>query len=190
MPSDGDISNRPAALSAVGRGARGALSALDRAIAGVLIGAMAILVSIVSTQVILRYFFNSSLDWAWEASRLAFVSAVFLGIPLALKEHSHVGIDLFQSRLPARGRRILIVGLNMIGVLLMMVVTLVGAQATLSTWDQTLPSIPISSGWFYIPVLWSGLHCSLHFIAQSVDLARGGDLPPNSSEELTITAPE
>ena len=188
--SEGDPSERPAVRSAAGRYAYRALDAIDRAVAAGVIAAMAVLVVIVSTQVILRYFFNTSLDWAWEASRLAFVSAVFLGIPLALKENGHVGIDVIQVRLPPRIRRVLLIVLNAIGIFLMMVVAVIGAQATMYTWDQTLPSLPISSGWFYVPVIWSGIHCSLHFVAQGAEWARGGDLPATSPEDLAVTPRE
>ncbi len=157
---------------------------MDRAVSLVVILTLALLVAIVSAQVILRYFFDSSIDWAWEASRLCFVAVIFFGIPLALKTQSHVGIDILQLLLPVRLRRWLIVALNCVGIFLMMVVTVIGTQATLSTWDQTLSSMPVSSGWFYIPVLWAGFHCSLHFAAQSLDLALGGELPSTPIEDV------
>lgn len=161
-----------------------ALGLVDMVAAGAVIACLAALVLIVSAQVLLRYFFDSSLDWAFEASRLCFVAVMFLGMPLALKNHQHVGIDLLQARLPPHLRRWLIVALNVLGMALMAVVGVVGVAATRSTWDQTLSSIPISSGWFYVPVLWASLHMLARLVAQSLDLIRGGALPASTLEEL------
>jgi TRAP-type transport system small permease protein len=162
---------------AIDRHARGPLETVDRAVSGLVIVTMAVLVVIVSAQVILRYVFNSSLDWAWEASRLAFVTSIFLGIPLALKNRSHVGIDLIEALLPPTPMRALTIAMNLIVIVLMAVVTVVGFQAVLFTWDQEMSSIPISTGWFYVPVLWSGMHCVAHLVAHSIVLARGDDRP-------------
>lgn len=152
-----------------------ALRLVDRATELTVIACMAALVSIVTTQVVLRYFFNSSLDWAWEASRLAFVASIFFAIPLALREGSHVGIDILQQMLPRPLRFRLIAVLNAIVIGLMLVVTIVGIQATRSTWDQTMSSMPISTGWFYIPVLWAGVHSSVHLLRQGILLVRDID---------------
>ncbi|WP_165789387.1 TRAP transporter small permease [Billgrantia endophytica] len=177
-------SKSPAAYTAAGLFLNRLLDMLDEAVSRVVIAFLAVLVTVVSAQVVLRYFFNSSIDWAWEFSRLCFVAVIFFAIPLALKTRGHVGIDILQKCLPPLVQRGLIIGLNVIGIFLMMVVTLVGARATMSTWDQTLSSLPLSSGWFYIPVLWAGFHCSLHFAAQSLDLALGGELPASFVEEV------
>lgn len=152
-----------------------ALRWLDRVTEVTVVSCMAALVSIVTTQVILRYFFNSSLDWAWEASRLAFVASIFFAIPLALREGAHVGIDILQQMLPKPVRYRLMAALNSVVIALMMIVTIVGFQATRSTWDQTMSSLPISTGWFYVPVLWAGVHCSLHLLRQGVLLLRNVD---------------
>ncbi|WP_176475899.1 TRAP transporter small permease [Halomonas salipaludis] len=176
--------NSPAAVYAAGVFLNRLLGRIDALVSVVIIVFMATLVVVVSTQVVLRYIFNSSLDWAWEVSRLCFVALIFFAIPLALKIRGHVGIDILQNLLPPLFQRGLIIGLNVVGIFLMMVVTVVGTRATMSTWNQTLSSLPLSSGWFYVPLLWAGFHCSLHFASQSLDLALGGELPSSFVEEV------
>src|SRR6187200_3297770 len=70
------------------------LHAADRALTGVLLAAVAVMVAVVSAQVALRYGFNRSIDWADEVGRLAFVWAIFLAIPLGVRDGAHIGIDL------------------------------------------------------------------------------------------------
>lgn len=158
----------------------GVLGWIDTVVGLAVILCMACLVSIVSTQVVLRYVFDASLDWAWEASRLAFVASIFLAMPLALREGSHVGIDILQQKLPAPLRQYLMAALNAVAIGLMLVVSVVGLEATRSTWDQTMSSLPVSTGWFYVPVLWAGFHSTLHLLHQSVLLLRGRDVPRGS----------
>jgi len=75
---------------------------LDRAFARsvfwALVALMAVMCTVVFAQVVLRYVFNSSIDWADEVSRLAFVWTVFLAIPLAIRDASN-------RRSALRGRR-------------------------------------------------------------------------------------
>ena len=48
------------------------------------------MVLVVSAQVVIRYVFNDSLDWADEVSRIAFVWTIFLAIPLGIRDGTHV----------------------------------------------------------------------------------------------------
>ena len=74
------------------------LAALDRLVTGLLLAAVTVMVAVVSAQVLLRYGFNRSIDWADEIGRLAFVWAIFLAIPLGVRDGAHIGIDICWSR--------------------------------------------------------------------------------------------
>src|SRR5262245_27962203 len=95
----------PASSSWAARYARGVLNAIDWTVGALVVLAMAAMATIVAVQVGLRYGLNQSLDWADEVSRLAFVWAVFLAIPLGVKRGSHVGMELLTGWLPAGARR-------------------------------------------------------------------------------------
>ena len=58
------------------------LEAVDRAVCAVIVAIMAGMVLVVSVQVLLRYGFNASLDWADDVGRLLFVWSIFLGIQI------------------------------------------------------------------------------------------------------------
>src|ERR1700720_1192690 len=81
-----------------------ALDALDRASRWVIVGASAAMITVVTVQVLLRYGFNSSIDWSDEISRLLFVWCMFLAIPLGLREGAHVGIELLLTHIPSAVR--------------------------------------------------------------------------------------
>jgi TRAP-type C4-dicarboxylate transport system permease small subunit len=53
------------------------------------------------TNVLARYFLNSSIQWAEEFSRYAFIWIVFLGAVVCTKHKRHIGIDSVVKILPA-----------------------------------------------------------------------------------------
>lgn len=67
---------------------------------------LAIMVGLVFGNVVLRYVFNSGIVAAEEIARLMFVWLVFLGATVALRHQRHLGLEIVQSRLPAKVRRI------------------------------------------------------------------------------------
>src|SRR5471030_2796358 len=84
-----------------------ALDAIDRASRWVIVGASAAMITVVTVQVLLRYAFNSSIDWSDEVSRLLFVWCMFLAIPLGIREGAHVGIELLTVHIPEKPRALL-----------------------------------------------------------------------------------
>jgi C4-dicarboxylate transporter DctQ subunit len=67
---------------------------------------------IVLMAVILRYFFGITIRWTGELTRYVFIYLVFLGVPIAFRNKSHVIIQYFISFLPSRIRRFLDVGID------------------------------------------------------------------------------
>lgn len=144
-----------------------ALSGLDRVVGWLVMLCMATITFVITLQVVLRYGFNSSLDWGWAVPRLAFICGVFLGMPLALKEGAHVGIDLLAISLPPRGREMLRIFQTVVSALLMICVIVFSTRLAVTLWDQTIPTLPVSVGVFYAVLAFSAGHCLMH-------LARNG----------------
>jgi len=110
------------------------------------IGSMVVLVL---GNVILRYGFNSGITVSEELSRWGFVWLTFTGAIIAMREHTHLGMDTVVSKLPVLGKKICYVlsHLIMIGCVLLF---MSGA------YDQTVinigveaPASGLSSGFFY-----------------------------------------
>jgi TRAP-type C4-dicarboxylate transport system permease small subunit len=140
------------------------LAALDLAVAWVLCVAMAVMVAVVGTQVALRYGFNSSLDWADETARLAFVWSIFLAIALGIRTGSHIGIEVVVARFPAalRGGVARVVALVCAGA--MTLVAWESLAVARDQWDELMGAVNASTGWFLVPLVISGVHCALHLL--------------------------
>ena len=67
---------------------------------------LSVMVISVFVNVALRYLAGTGIASSEELSRLLFVWLVCLGAILASAENRHLGFDLVQSRLPARGRQV------------------------------------------------------------------------------------
>lgn len=125
---------------------------------------MASMATLVSLQVFYRYVLNSSIDFADEGSRFFFVAAIFLALPHGIRAGVHVGIDLFVRMLPDVWKAAMFRLVSAISAFLMLVVVWTGFVATLDKWGELMPTLPISAGFYYVPVVITGLHGFLHLL--------------------------
>jgi TRAP-type C4-dicarboxylate transport system permease small subunit len=63
------------------------------------------MVVMVFGNVVLRYGFNSGLDFSEELSRFFFIWITFLGAIIAMREKAHLGLDTLVRLLPSAGKR-------------------------------------------------------------------------------------
>lgn len=144
------------------------LGLVDRLAGVTIIAAMAAMVGVVSLQVLLRYAFNTSIDWAEDVSRLLFVWSIFLAVPLGVKQGSHIAIELVTLNLPPSAR-IFFVRLMAIGCVgLMAVICYQGVLLTVQQWDEFMPTLNVTAALFMLPVAIGAAHSALHFAVLAV----------------------
>lgn len=153
------------------RGATGVLRPLDRATAVLdlaaawaLVVLVAVMVSVVSAQVALRYLFNNSISWADEVSRLCFVWSMFIAIPLGLKSGAHIGVDMLVARLPRPARAALVRLTAAVGMALLLLVAWESSRIAFDQWDELMASVEASAAWFVVPLAVCGVHGALHLL--------------------------
>lgn len=125
----------------------------NRLLNGVTAICLALMSIFVFSNVILRYFFNSGLTWAEEASRYLFIWLIFLGAIVAFRENAHLGVDTLIQKLSAKGKKIVFV-INNVLILITMGLVVSGTwELTMVTMGQRSPSMDIplcfvyGSGW-------------------------------------------
>jgi len=129
--------------------------------------ATAIMVVVVSAQVLMRYVFNGSFDWADEVSRLAFVWAIFLAIPLGVSQGNHVAIRLLVERLPKSVSHWIQRLMNLLAGLMMLLVFGGAIIVSHATWSERLGSIDITSSVFFFPVIIGAAHSAIHLLVDT-----------------------
>lgn len=151
-----------------------ALDSVDTLSQWAIVACMAGMISIVTVQVVLRYGFSGSLDWAEEMSRLAFIWAVFMAVPHGVKAAAHVGIDIVVKNVPAAANHALQRVVKLASAVLMSIVAFQAVLAAQESWDQLMPTVNLSSGWFYLAVTVGAAHSALHLIEQVLS---GSEVP-------------
>jgi TRAP-type C4-dicarboxylate transport system permease small subunit len=150
-------------------GVQRAVDYVDRASRWLIIAAFAVMVVVVSLQVLFRYFLNLSLDWADEIGRLTFVWAAFLGVPHGVKIGAHVGIDFVARLLPPAPLAWTFRLGCAASAALMAVAAWQSMVIALETWDQLMPVLDFSTGWFYLAITVCGVHSLIHFVLLAWD---------------------
>lgn len=104
----------------------------------------------VFTNVILRYFFNSGLTWAEEASRYLFIWLIFLGSIVAYQQNAHLGVDVLVAKLSIKGRKKLFIINNFILLVTMGLLTHGTFTVTLLTATQESASMQLPMCFVYV----------------------------------------
>ncbi|MDJ0951523.1 MAG: TRAP transporter small permease [Alphaproteobacteria bacterium] len=66
---------------------------------------MALVTIVTCVQVVLRYVFNSSIDWAEEFTRYAIIWMSMVGAGMGVRYGKHISVDLLANVLPRAGAR-------------------------------------------------------------------------------------
>ncbi len=138
------------------------LKAADGLSYGLITLAMTLMTGLVTAQVVLRYFFGDSLDWADEISRLAFVWSIFLALPHGVKKGIHVGIDILINQFGAGLREGLMRLMLALSGALMLLVLWQAILVAQEAWGEMMPTVELSVSAFYIAVIISMAHTFLH----------------------------
>lgn len=145
-----------------------ALAVLDRVSWAVIVAAMAIMTATVVAQVVLRYLFSAGIDWSEELARLAFVWAMFLALPHGIRTGVHVGIDVLVARLSVRSRGRMLRLTSGFGALLMALLLYYAIGATIDSWGDDLPTLPLSVGIYYLAVAIAAGHGLLNCLLLTI----------------------
>ena len=145
-----------------------ALAGIDALAQRAVIAVTGAMVVVVVAQVILRYGFGQSFDWADEISRLLFVWVIFLALPLGIPKGAHVGVSLLTDRLPARARSLLFRLTSLLCAALLAVVAWQGARLVLEQWEEPLSTLDASVALFMVPLVLGAAHGLLHLLALAV----------------------
>ncbi len=131
---------------------------------GIVMLMMMAMAALVFTNVVTRYMFGFSLNWAEESSRYLMIWVTYLGAGLAMREGRHVAIEYLQGLLPerlapyARG----VVALQILA--FMGTLGVLGVQIAQFAWRQRTPVLGLPQGFVYLAIpIGAGLFV-VHFL--------------------------
>ncbi|MBW9114718.1 TRAP transporter small permease [Rhizobium cauense] len=112
---------------------------------------------IVAWQVFCRYVLNDSPSWTEPGAVMIMSWFIFLGAAVGVRENNHMGFDVLLYVLPPSAKKwlrmisdcvIFAFGLGMV---------VYGGSLVSLTWNTVLPSLGISGGWDYMPIVAGGI---------------------------------
>lgn len=115
-------------------------------VASVLLAAITVILVL---QICTRYFLGDPLSWTEEVSRHLFVWLVFFGASGAIRDRSHIVVDVVNTLLSVRTRRIVMLGSNVLVLFFLINVLYWGARAVGRMWDLSTATLEIPFGLVY-----------------------------------------
>lgn len=121
-------------------------------------------------NVVLRYLFNSSIEWAEEITRYGVVWITFIGASVCIYKGAHLGIDTFLLSLERKGFRFLTVIVQILAVLFSVIFFILSLQITLKIYGtgQISASLGIPMYLVYAAMPLSGILMTIRFAEQMI----------------------
>ena len=138
-----------------------------------------VIVGLVSWQVFGRYVLNDTPTWAESLTLVVILYVALVGAAVGVRDAGHIGMESLLILVPEKTRRWL-------EVVIFVFVGLFGAMMLWYGWGLTsgvisykIPTLGISEGWHYAPLLVSGLLIALFSIEHVIALFRGEEVVPS-----------
>lgn len=150
-------------------------STLDTILRAVCVTLFALLVGLVTWQVLARLVLAHPSVWTEEAARYVFVWLSLVGVSIATGEKADVAIDYFVRKTPLAMQRVLEIAAYLSTLTFAVVVMVWGGWTnSAQTWDQANPVLPISAGVLYLAVPVAGVLFTFYLLYHLVrTLSRG-----------------
>lgn len=110
---------------------------------------MLALVLLTFLNVILRYFFSTSISGVVEISGLMFIWICLLGSSLALKYKGHIAVDIILNRLSEKSKPLYQLGINLVMIVTFAILVYYGVLLTIEAVHKTLGNTSLSQAYLY-----------------------------------------
>lgn len=138
---------------------------LDAVLRAVCVALFALLVVLVTWQVVTRLVLSAPSVWTEEAARYVFIWLSFVGIAVATGEKADVAIDYFVGKAPVPVQRVLEIVVYLATLTFAVVVMVWGGWANAQqNWAQANPVLPVSAGVLYLAVPVSGVLMTVYLV--------------------------
>jgi len=149
---------------------------IDKGLSVLLIALMAMIVVVVTWQVVTRFLMSSPSSYTEELARFLLIWIGLLGGSYALRTHSHLGIDILSTKLQGKQKELLIVLIYLLVILFAALIMVIGGiklVALTFSLDQISASLGIRMGYIYLVIPLSGLVMIIYSLDEILDAMKG-----------------
>jgi TRAP-type C4-dicarboxylate transport system permease small subunit len=131
----------------------------------------AVLIIVVFSNVIGRYFFHFALAWAEETARFLFIWLSFMGAVLANAHYGHMNLDIFVKWAPRKVGQAMMVVADIVILIILGLLVDGGITMTVQNYNWQTPALEISYGLVYSI---GPIACAIMFLQTMARLYRQG----------------
>jgi TRAP-type C4-dicarboxylate transport system permease small subunit len=148
--------------------------------------ALVLIAAVIPWAVFTRYVLNSAASWPEPLAVLLTILLTFVGAAAAYRLNLHMNISYFADMLPAPGRRLLDVFVQLLMATIAIFMVIWGEKLVEVTWDNSIADFPfLSVGVTYLPIPVGGA-CLLLFIIERIFLGLPPDPVTHQPHSLSI----
>lgn len=137
---------------------------------------IAVMVVLVTWQVVARYIFSSPVPWSEQLSKYLFVWLVLINGAYMFGKHGHMKVAFFQELLPQKIQRWLNIFIELVVIMFALAVLLYGGLMALRLGiAQTDAALGISMGYVYAALPLSGIITTLYGFIHLINAAKEGN---------------
>ncbi len=159
---------------------------LDRLASVIAVMTFAAMSVIVCMQVISRFFFSHSFQWAEEMGRYLFIWSTMLASACAVHSHLNIGVDILVNNIKGKAQFIVKLLAQIFMILAVYILTVYGAEQTMDVYSagQTATSFPVSAAVLYLSVPVSGAMMLFYSTVQLLELILHGKFTENEIHDF------
>ena len=131
------------------------------------------LVTLILTEIFIRYFFDMSTLIADEYSGYLYLSAIFLGLAYTFKEGAHIRINILTSRMSKKTNRIIDIFAGIVTIIVLLFALYRSVLYTFDSYEMEMLSEAVSETPIYLTQLVMPLGISLFILSALVFVIQG-----------------
>lgn len=166
----------------VGQGVSAVSRWIDRLIAGVCVAVIYVMLVLLLTQVVMRYFLGSPPSWTEELAIILFTWLVLLFASSGIRNHFHVALDTIPERL-VRLRFVSDLVVQTLVVVFGVVMITAGYAYVNRTLPQNTAALQIPIGFLYSSIPVSGCLILLHSVSNILEQIFGLSVKKESTNQ-------
>ena len=105
---------------------------------------------IIVYSVVMRFIFNSPVQWQYELTLLSMSWMIFLGMPMAFHKEEHMNLTFVASRLSPKLWWVYKTVIDLALIAFLAIGFKESISVMQSSWSTLYQTIPVSKGWFYM----------------------------------------
>lgn len=150
----------------------------------IIVFSLAVVIILLFADVVARFAFQTSVQWAGEVARFAFVYMIYFGISYAIRERRHLRVTLLVDAVSVGLRRWIMAASEAVFLVYSVAVCWLGIVITQNAIDrgQSLAATEWPTAWLYAAIIFSGALSALRLCHSLWGLLRHGALPPRPDD--------